>query len=129
MTGPDLINCAFETAGGLGLWVNVLALYRDKKVRGTNIWTAVWFNAWGFWNLWYYPHLGQWASFVGGLVSVSANTVWVALAFWYTRTPKLCERCGGRRWWLETPKRVTDPLHVVNCPSCNSVTRLVKSDT
>lgn len=83
MTKPDLINAFFECAGGLMHWTNVLALYRDKQIRGINLWATVFFNGWGFWNLWYYPHLGQWASFWGGLVIVSANSVWVWLAIRY----------------------------------------------
>ena len=85
MTGPDIINGAFETLGGVMNWTNVWAIWKDKKVRGVNIWASVLFTAWGFWNLYYYPHLNQWASFLGGLVIVSANFVWIALAFYYRR--------------------------------------------
>lgn len=83
MIDKDFINGFFEFAGGLMVWMNVLALYRDKKVMGVNIWATVLFNSWGFWNLYYYPSLGQWASFYGGLVIVSANSVWIFLAFKY----------------------------------------------
>lgn len=80
---PDLVNALFEGFGGLMHWTNVRAIYRDKQIRGVNVWATVLFNFWGAWNLWYYPHLGQWASFWGGLVIVSANSVWVWLALRY----------------------------------------------
>lgn len=41
------------------------------------------FWSWGIWNLFFYPSLGQWYSFVGGIALVAGNTVWVALALRY----------------------------------------------
>lgn len=38
------------------------------------------FSAWGIWNLVYYPTLGQWASFIGGVLLVAGNVAWVVLA-------------------------------------------------
>src|SRR5690349_21170123 len=83
MTTPDLINGLFELTGGLLNWGNVIRLYRDKQVRGVYVPAWALFTLWGFWNLYYYPHLNQWMSFAGGLVIVTANTVWVALAGYY----------------------------------------------
>ena len=77
----DLINGTFEAIGGIMIWSNVFMLLKDKKVMGVNVWATVVFNLWGIWNLYYYPSLNQWASFVGGLVIVSGNTFWVFLAY------------------------------------------------
>ncbi|KKL71436.1 hypothetical protein LCGC14_2094960, partial [marine sediment metagenome] len=44
----------------------------------------VFFTAWGYWNMFYYPHLGQWFSFFGGFAIVFVNTVWIVLAITYT---------------------------------------------
>jgi hypothetical protein len=85
MSWQDLANGLFELCGGFMNWLNVYQIYKDKAVKGVNIWATVLFTAWGFWNLYYYPSLGQWASFVGGLVIVGANAVWVCLAFKYRR--------------------------------------------
>ena len=85
MTWQDGANGLFECAGGLMNWTNVAAIWRDKKVRGVNVWASAFFTAWGFWNLYYYPHLNQWASFVGGLFIVSANAAWVYLAIKYRK--------------------------------------------
>lgn len=64
---------------------NVQAIVRDKKVRGVSS-VAQWvFTSWGFWNLYYYPHLGQWLSFAGGIVIVSGNFAWVLLAWKYRK--------------------------------------------
>jgi hypothetical protein len=85
VSSPDLINGLFECFGGLLLCRNCVQLYRDKMIRGVTWPVTLFFAAWGFWNCFYYPHLDQWLSFSGGLVIVSANTVWVTMAIFYTR--------------------------------------------
>ena len=52
-------------------------------MRGVSAWAFVFMATWGVWNMYYYPHLGQWASFAGGVVINSANVTWVVLAFRY----------------------------------------------
>jgi uncharacterized membrane protein YfcA len=90
---PDLINGLFEVIGGIMIWLNVLALMKDKEVKGVNWATTAFFTSWGYWNLWYYPSLNQWMSFVGGLAVVSGNTAWVYLYLKY-RSKKRSIRCG-----------------------------------
>lgn len=81
----DLLNGGFEFVGSLMLWRNVLQLYHDKIVRGVH-WTATgFFAAWGYWNLFYYPHLAQWWSFAGGVSLVTANTLWLGQMLYYGR--------------------------------------------
>jgi hypothetical protein len=46
------------------------------------------FAAWGLWNLYYYPHLGQWASWAGGVAVVTTNTAYVAGMIYYARRGK-----------------------------------------
>lgn len=84
MTIPDLINGLFETGGGISSIFNCLALYKDKAVKGIYIPTVIFFTSWSFWNLYFYPHLHQWASFVGGLTIVVTNSTWVIMALYYT---------------------------------------------
>lgn len=80
---PDLVNGLFELAGGAFLFLNVLALLRDKKLRGVHWLPTVFFNSWGIWNLFYYHHLDQPLSWYGGLVIVSVNTWWLYLIGYY----------------------------------------------
>ena len=82
---PDLINGLFEFFGSLVLWMNVRQLYLDKKVRGVTWSATAFFMTWGYWNLYYYPHLGQWCSFAGGVSIVVANTVWLGQMLYYGR--------------------------------------------
>ena len=82
---PDLINGLFEICGSVMIWRNVLQLYRDKMYRGIHIEPTAFFMCWGFWNLYYYPHLDQWWSFWGGVSIVFANTVWVGQMLYYGR--------------------------------------------
>lgn len=82
---PDAINGLFELLGGMWVWHNVVVLRRDKMVRGVSWVVQALFTAWGWWNLYYYPHLGQWASFAGGVMMVVANSTWTVLAVRYRR--------------------------------------------
>lgn len=74
---PDLINGAFEAFGAWSVWANVKRLQRDRDVKGI-VWqfTIVWW-LWGVWNLFYYPSLHQFASFIAGIVLVAGNAVWL----------------------------------------------------
>ena len=81
----DLINGTFELAGGILCWLNVLKLRTDKEVRGIHWGVQVFFAAWGWWNLYYYPSLSQWLSFTGGLILASGTTAWVVLALKYMK--------------------------------------------
>jgi len=79
----DVINFLFECVGGILNWMNVLKLHKDKEVKGVFYPAWIFFAAWGLWNIYYYPSLGQWWSFWGGLVIVSANLYWVGLVIYY----------------------------------------------
>jgi hypothetical protein len=84
----DAINGLFEVIGGVLCWINVVKLYRDKTVRGIYWPVVAFFSAWGLWNLHYYPSLGQWCSFWGGVLMTVGNVVWVILAVYYQRRGK-----------------------------------------
>lgn len=71
------------------LCLNVYRLYRDKSLKGVSIYPTIWWNVWGFWNVYYYAALNQPLSFWAGLGVVTLNTVWVALALYYRFRVKL----------------------------------------
>lgn len=77
---PDIINGCFEAFGGVCIWLNVKAILRDRQIKGVQWHVTAFFFAWGIWNLWYYPSLHQWMSFVGGLLIVAGNCAWLVLA-------------------------------------------------
>ena len=79
----DLANGCFEFGGALFLLLNVIRLFKDKRVAGVSVATVAFFGIWGVWNLFYYPSLEQWASFVAGIAVVIANSAWVVLALYY----------------------------------------------
>lgn len=86
MDWADLTNAIFELTGATLNWMNVVVIWKQKKVRGVYVPAWILFTFWGFWNLYFYgPHLGQWLSWSAGLVMVFANTVWVVLAIRYRR--------------------------------------------
>lgn len=82
---PDLINGLFELAGSLLTWANVKRVYNDKGYAGIYLPAVIFFWSWGAWNCFYYPHLGQWWSFAGGVSLVIANLAWVTLMLRYGR--------------------------------------------
>jgi Kef-type K+ transport system membrane component KefB len=81
----DIVNAVFEFGMACALTLNLYRLWRDKQVRGISLWGVVWPTMWGYWNLYYYPSLGQTASFIAGVFVVATNTSWVLLALKYKR--------------------------------------------
>ncbi len=84
---PDVINSSFELLGTFAILGHVHRLWKDKNVAGVSLWATVFFASWGFWNLYYYPHLGQWWSFWGGIGIVLANIIWISGMVYYSRHP------------------------------------------
>jgi hypothetical protein len=85
----DLINAAFEMGAGVAQIINCYQLYKDKQIKGVRVSVTAFFGAWGLWNLYYYPSLGQWASFSAGILICLANFVWVGLAIYYSKNKPL----------------------------------------
>lgn len=86
----DAVNGLLEFGGAWFTWGHAVALFRDKEVRGV-YWPAFFFFAlWGVWNLYYYRHLDQPLSWLGGAVLVAGNFAWIALFLVYRRRAQ-CE--------------------------------------
>ena len=85
MSPPDLINGGFELFGAPFILLSILKIHKEKKVHGVNWLHPGYFTAWGVWNLYYYPHLEQWASFAGGVLLTILNVVWVWQLAYYSR--------------------------------------------
>ena len=81
---PDIINACFELFGAPFALLSIIALYRKKVVRGVSWVHISFFALWGLWNLFYYPYLGQWYSFAGGVALTSINSVWLYQLIYYT---------------------------------------------
>lgn len=81
----DLINGTFETLAGLFVLNHCRVLMDHRETRGVSIASTAFFTLWGYWNVFYYPALGQTASFIGGVVVVVANTLYVLLMLHYRR--------------------------------------------
>jgi len=84
----DTINGMFELMGGVFVFLHCLRLYKDKRVKGVSFVATGYFAMWGFWNIYYYPSLQQWASLVGGLLIVAMNVLWITMMFYYIRKEK-----------------------------------------
>jgi hypothetical protein len=64
--------------------VNVRQIWRDRSVTGFYWPTQAFIAAWGLWNLYFYPALGQWFSFAGGVFLPLGNITWTLLAANYS---------------------------------------------
>ena len=82
---PDFVNAMFETLGGFVILLNIKRLFKDKLVRGVDWKVTAFFTAWGLWNIFYYPYLGQSLSFYAGLFIVGVNTWQLWLMIYYVR--------------------------------------------
>ena len=80
---PDLFNGIFEILGAPFIFLSIIKLYKEKKVRGVSWVHVAYFTSWGFWNLFYYPHLNQWISFFGGVAVVVTNLIWLCQIIYY----------------------------------------------
>ena len=122
----DALNGSLELLGGLFITFSIMKLLRDKAVRGISWIHVGFFTVWGAWNLYYYPHLDQYWSFVGGIGVFIANGVYLALLIRYSLTPRkiaddYIETFTGKRIYVHDPKMesicVEDIAHALsnNC--------------
>jgi hypothetical protein len=79
----DKINSVFEAAGGAFIVLSILQVVVDKSVAGVNLWHVGFFAVWGYWNLYYYKAIHQKFSLYASLGVTVANTIWLALLFYY----------------------------------------------
>ena len=81
----DMINGLFEAVAGGFILNHCRVLYKDKTVRGVSILSTAFFFAWGLWNLYFYPSLDQYWSYLGGWIVMIANCLWLGLMVYYGR--------------------------------------------
>jgi hypothetical protein len=79
MTTPDIINGAVEFAGSLAAWANVRTLWKDKGYAGISVAVMGFFAARSLWRGYFYLHLGQTGSMVGGASNAFAYCLFVIL--------------------------------------------------
>jgi hypothetical protein len=81
----DLANGLFELIGASLICLSIRQILRDRATRGLHWGPLAFFNAWGWWNCYFYPSLGQWWSFAGGVAMVTVNSVYLVLVVRYWR--------------------------------------------
>jgi len=85
----DLINGIFELGGAFFLMINVKMIRQDKILKGVHWAPTIWFGLWGIFNIFYYSHLDQFLSWIGGLAIVVVNIVWIGHIFYYWNQRRL----------------------------------------
>ncbi len=83
LLAPDHINGGFELFGTFAALHSSWSIYKDKGYSGLSIVSVSFFTLWGFWNCFYYPHLGQDFSFYAAICLAAANMLYVSLLFYY----------------------------------------------
>lgn len=81
---PDMVNSAFEAAASLFILNHCRVLWASGQAHGVSLLSSLFFWAWGGWNVFYYPHLGQLFSFYAGIAVLAANSFW-CWSIWYIR--------------------------------------------
>ncbi len=81
----DGINAAFELFGAFIMWMNVYQLYKDKIVRGIHYSTVMFMTSWGFWNVYYYPHLDQLLSGMAAGFLAFTNLCYLIMILYYRK--------------------------------------------
>lgn len=84
----DLANGLWEAAGSLVGLLASLQVLRDRRVEGTRWWLPLFFWSWCAWNLWYYPAIDQWWSFLGACLMFLSNGTYACLLWWFRRHPR-----------------------------------------
>jgi ABC-type transport system involved in cytochrome c biogenesis permease subunit len=80
---PDQVNGLFELTGAILTARSAAALWASKGYAGITLPAVLFFTSWGGWNLFYYPHLNQMFSLVGGAALFTANVCWLSLMLYY----------------------------------------------
>lgn len=97
---PDLINGLFQVAGAVIQWGNVVRIRRHKSVKGFDPKTIAFFSIYGLWCLYFFQGLNQWMSFIGGLMIVAVNIIWLTHVFYYwmkeRKREKIVDKYRGR---------------------------------
>lgn len=111
----DFINGSFEFLAGFFILNHCWTVYRDKAVRGVSVISVIFFTAWGFWNLYYYPSLKQIWSFYGGISIVFTNILWISLILFYRRHEK---NGDARRKMERQNQKNSEDIQRMVFPSC-----------
>lgn len=80
---PDLVNASFELFAGLFILNHIRATIKAGGVEGISLTSVTYFVVWGFWNLFYYPHLGQTVSYYAGVFVAITNLTWLGVMLYY----------------------------------------------
>lgn len=82
----DVINGLYEFGGSIMCAMHVKQILKDKKTRGVSWLPFTFFATWGIWNaVWYYPAVGCWWSWAGGVALVTVNLFYCYLMWKYRK--------------------------------------------
>ena len=83
MIAQDLVNGMFGLIASILAYQNIREAIKHKEIKGVHWASTGFFTCWGIWNLYFYPYLGMWFSFVGSLSIVFIDIWWLTLFYRY----------------------------------------------
>ena len=95
MSWQDLVNGTFELSGSFFILLCIIKTHNDKMVRGIHWLNVGFFTTWGYWNIYFYPHLNQLWGAVGAVSITMMNTIWLCQLIYYTRKEKATQTWVG----------------------------------
>lgn len=85
MNWTDIVNGLWEAAGVVATIPSIRSVLKTKSSAGVKWGTILFFEAWGIWNVFFYPMNGHMVSFYGGVLLALANLVWLILLIKYRK--------------------------------------------
>lgn len=85
MDWVDFVNSGFEFATAVFMYLHCRTLYRDKKTKGVNINSIMFFFTLSMWNLYFYRDVEQSLSWYAAILVFITNFFYTGMAVYYGR--------------------------------------------
>ena len=81
----DIINSLFELSTSIIALINIYRIIKDKKVRGVEWRSWIFYTIWSFWACYYYVDINHIFSFVAAISVATCNVWWLTLSIKYRK--------------------------------------------
>ena len=81
----DLIHGTFGIAITIFTILNIIKLYKDKKVRGVSILFPIYLCIFNTWNIFYLFNLHQILASISGILVLIVNSIWLGQMIYYLK--------------------------------------------
>jgi hypothetical protein len=96
----DFINCLFDVGAAFAMISNCYSMHRDKVLKGTSLYSNLFFCTWGWWNIYFFYRVDTKFSFYAAIFIALVNLVFISqltyYKFFYRRTNERTDQEVGR---------------------------------